>query len=83
MTDIKWGRPDYSGVTSKCGEWYIQASRDIHDKPISWSIFDNTKPNQWLDDRLAERPTLSEAKEYVDTIVEGREVVCDICAGEY
>ena len=32
--NIKFGRTDYAGVTSKDGRWYLQASRDINDKPI-------------------------------------------------
>ncbi len=65
MSQVKWNRPDFAGVTSKCGRWNLQASRDHNDKPISWSVFDNTTNPEWLDDRLTEVDTLAEAKQYV------------------
>jgi len=74
---IKWGKPDYSGVNSKCGNWYLQASRDIHDKPISWSIFDHRdgKTTEWLDDRIGEVDTLAEAKKFAQSVNDGASFV--------
>jgi len=62
MKTLKWGRPGYSGVGSKCGKWYLQASRDIHDTTISWSVFYTDTMDGWLDSRVAEVNTLAEAK---------------------
>lgn len=65
---VKWNKTDYAGTTSKDGKWYIQASRDVNDRPVSWSVFDNTKENEWLDDRLKELDTLADAKAYVEKL---------------
>ena len=70
MNAIKWSRPDFAGVTSKDGRWTLQASRDVNDKPVSWSVFDNTEPHEWLDDRLTEVNTLAEAKAFVAELAE-------------